>query len=115
MEMWIVQSQLTKEQFMQNIMLQDAFFYNLVAIGEAAGIIFVSLSNEWHVLVFIVFAHQNSKLFPEIDWHNIILIRNNAIHKYFDRNLEFVWKISQQLIHNYKGILISYLQKPKAT
>ncbi len=60
----------------QDYMMQDAVIRNLSIIGEAAN----NLSEQF------IAAH------PEIDWRQVVGMRNRLIHDYFGVDLDTVWK-----------------------
>lgn len=67
----------TRPWFVQNRMLRDAVMRQLEIIGEAAR----NVSGELRE------AH------PDIEWGQIIGMRNRLIHAYFQVDIELVWEI----------------------
>jgi len=70
----------------ENEMAYDAVLNNLVVIGEAAGII------------------KNDENRFDNDWNDIIITRNNIIHKYFlmrtDKMINIIWNLCHKLYQN---------------
>lgn len=64
-------------QFLQNRMMQDAVVRQLEIIGEAAR----NLSDEARA--------QH----PDVEWNQIISLRNRLTHAYFQVDIELVWEI----------------------
>ncbi len=81
---------ITREQFFQNIQLQDALVRRLEIIGEASRRV----------------SETGRQELPSIDWKQIIGMRNRLIHEYDDIDLFLVWDTAQ----NDLPILISTLQ-----
>ena len=70
----------TKENFFENPMLQDAVVRNIEIIGEASK----SLSSEFR---------ERS---PEVEWRDIIRMRDKMVHHYFKLDLDVVWQTATQ-------------------
>ena len=70
----------TKEEFLENIKLQDASSFNISTIGEAAA----------HVTEDFQSAH------PEIPWHKLRGIRNRLVHIFDYEQIEYdiVWEVA---------------------
>ena len=83
----------SKEQFLENHLLQDAVVRQLEIIGEASR----NVSDEFR---------EKHAIIP---WGQIIAFRNRVIHAYFDVNLDIAWSILQNdllpLKRNVKQIL----------
>src|SRR5579862_3497286 len=67
---------LTREQFLENLDVQDATAYRLLAIGEAARDL----------------AEELTSRYPEIPWRQILGMRNILAHEYFTRESEIIWE-----------------------
>ena len=67
----------TRVTFIQNAMLRDAVMRQLEIIGEAAR----NLSDAVR------------KAHPDVEWGQIIGMRNRLIHAYFQVDTELVWEI----------------------
>ncbi len=76
----------SREQFFQNDILQDAVARQLEIIGEAAGKISLETKN------------AN----PKIPWLEMVGMRNRLIHEYFRIDLEKVW---ETLLKDIPGLL----------
>lgn len=66
-----------KVTFVEARLIQDAISMNLVIIGEAAR----------NVPESVQVAH------PEIDWRNVVGLRNILVHEYFRTNMERIWDV----------------------
>lgn len=77
-------------------LVKDGILYNLIVVGEIAGILHVSIlySKRSHIMC------QNSGEFKDYNWYQYVLLRNNLIHKYYDVDWEMIWNIVQELIVN---------------
>ncbi len=75
-------SELTRNQFEQSRLHQDALFKALEVIGEAAGRV----------------TEQTRNRHPEIPWPKIIGMRNRLVHAYFEVDLDKVWDTAQDEI-----------------
>lgn len=64
-------------EFKSNSMLRFASIKQIEIIGEAANQITV----------------ENKSNFPEIDWREIVALRNILIHEYFGIDANIVWQI----------------------
>ena len=69
-----------KEEFLENIGLQDASSFNISTIGEAAA----------HV------SEDFQSLHPEIPWHKLRGIRNHLVHviDYEQIDYDIVWEVA---------------------
>lgn len=70
-------SGLNREQFNDNLIVQDAVIRRLAIIGEAVN----KLPSELTVQ------------YPEIPWRDIVSMRNFLIHQYNGVEMEFVWEV----------------------
>lgn len=70
-------SGLTREGFLADRMRLDAVVRNLEIIGEAAQRL----------------SEQMRKRTPDIEWRQIIGLRNRIVHEYFGVDTEIVWQI----------------------
>lgn len=84
----------TREEFMQNEMLQDAVLRQLEIVGEAAK----RLSFE------LVLKH------PEIPWKGMAGLRDVLIHAYAKVDLENIWKVSTQDVPNTLAKIVNLVQ-----
>lgn len=76
----------TEEDFKNNAMLQDALVRNIEIIGEASK----NLSEE---------TRENN---PQIEWRDIMRMRDKIVHHYFRLNLETIWQTATQDIPKLK-------------
>jgi uncharacterized protein with HEPN domain len=67
----------SKEEYLQDSLLQDGVVRQLEIIGEAS----TNLSQEFQ------------DKYSEIPWGQIIGLRNRIVHAYFDINLDVTWDI----------------------
>ena len=74
---WGYCSGLDQQQFEANPLVQDAVLRNIELIGEAAG----RIPDEFRQ------AH------PEIQWRQIVAMRNQLIHGYLGIDLDIVWDV----------------------
>lgn len=81
--------------FQANHLLQDGVARNLEIIGEAAK----SLSDE---------VRQKQ---PQIDWRNIMRMRDKLIHHYFRINLQIVWSTATQELTPLKQAVTELLKE----
>lgn len=72
-------TEVSKEQFLQTSLLQDAVIRRLEIIGEASR----NLSEEFR------------NRYPQVPWAHIVGLRNRIVHEYFGVDLEIVWEIVQ--------------------
>lgn len=66
---------ITKEQFLENLMMQDAVMHQIEIVGEASN----SISEE--------FRETHSSL----PWSEMRAIRNKIVHDYRGINLQIIW------------------------
>lgn len=71
---------MSKAEFLDNSMVQQAVMMNLVIIGETA----TQIRNEYPEFLA---ANQH----PALPWHQMIGMRNRMTHGYFDVDLPLVW------------------------
>lgn len=64
----------------------DAVLRNFEVIGEATNILPIEIL----------------KLNPNIEWHQIISLRNRLIHTYFGVDYQIVWKILKEFLPTFK-------------
>lgn len=88
-------SDLGKEEFLNNELLQSWILLHLQIIGEAAR----STSQ--------LTRHQYS----EINWQDIIDFRNLLVHEYFRVDLKIVWKILESELPRLKRQIHSILER----
>ena len=88
-------SKSSKEEFINNIQLQDAVIRRLLVIAEAARRV----------------SENTRQNLPNISWREINGIRNRLVHEYDDINLNIVWDVVQNeipiLIQQLKSIIPS--------
>ncbi len=71
----------SKEEFNQNLMMQEACIFNVLQVGElAAKIIEYGLEQEC----------------PDIEWRQMRGMRNRLVHDYDGIRLEIVWETIQK-------------------
>lgn len=78
---------LSKEDFFDNVPIQDAVVRRLEIIGEASR----GLDEEFKVA------------YPEVPWQEIADMRNKLIHEYFAVDLELVWNVVQKDLPDLKA------------
>lgn len=94
---WIEQDtlNLSKEQFLKNVPIQDAVIRRLEIIGEAIN----NLPSD--------FKKEN----PDIPWQDVSDTRNRLIHGYFGIEVSLVWSIVQNDIPPLKKQITKLLQQ----
>jgi uncharacterized protein with HEPN domain len=85
----------TKEQFLENYMLQLAVTKLLENIGESANRISSELKSE----------------FPDVDWAIIVRSRNVFVHQYFALDLDVIWQTANSELHQLKESVTAILRK----
>lgn len=86
-----------KNSFAKNFLIQDAVIRNIEIIGEAAG----KLSTDF------------KDRFSEIAWRKIIGMRNKLIHNYFSVDIETVWNVVELELPALKEALVKGLRSDK--
>lgn len=79
-------SGLSKEQFFENVPIQDAVIRRIEILGEAVRNL----------------PEETKKTYPEVPWQDIMDMRNNLIHGYFGIELKLVWDVIQKDIPPFK-------------
>ncbi len=79
---------LTREQFLENLDVQDATAYRLLAIGEAAKDLDDDLKARY----------------PRIPWRQILGMRNILAHEYFTRESEIIWETTKAGLPELAGV-----------
>lgn len=69
-----------RSKFLETVLVQDGVIRRLEIIGEAS----TRISKELRAA------------YPQVEWGEIISLRNRAIHAYGSLNLEIIWDITQQ-------------------
>lgn len=77
---------LSKEDFLNSLLIQDAICRRLEIIGEAAN----KLDDEF------------KEKHPHVPWYKIVGMRNLLIHEYFHVDLDQVWNTIQKSIPDLK-------------
>ena len=85
----------TYAEFIVDSKTQDAIFYNLIIIGEAANQVSVS------------FQAKN----PHIPWSAMIGTRNVIVHGYDQVKLQIVWDILQRDLKGLKAGIVNLLDE----
>ncbi len=75
-------AQCTKDEFIENIQLQDSVIRRLLVIAEAARRV----------------SEMTRQNLPNISWQEINGMRNRLVHEYDDVNLNIVWDVVQSEI-----------------
>lgn len=70
-------SDVTQDEFLSERMRQSAVLYQLTIVGEACRRVSAAFRE----------AH------PEVDWPEIIALRNRIVHDYDDVNMDSVWTV----------------------
>ncbi|HEX2350655.1 MAG TPA: DUF86 domain-containing protein [Ktedonobacterales bacterium] len=69
----------SKEEFINSALVQDAVIRRIEILGEAANQIPDAVKQR----------------FPEVEWREISAMRNRLIHGYFSVNIEVVWNTAE--------------------
>ena len=77
------------KRFMENSMLIEAIERNIEIIGEAADAVPQDIRD------------KN----PSIPWRSIVGMRNRLIHDYGGTNVETLWNVATEEIHDLKAVL----------
>ena len=85
--------------FKQDDLIIDAVNMNLMIIGEAANNI----------------PDEVQQKYPEVDWRNIIGLRNVITHEYFRLNLDRIWDITQNVLPDFREQIAEVLEKEQQT
>ena len=88
---------ISKEDFLKNDMMQNACIRLLEVIGEASRSVSEDLK----------------KQYPEIEWREIVDLRNLLLHEYFGVDLNIVWSIIQFDLPPLKSKIQNILLKTK--
>ncbi len=72
-------AQCSKDEFVENVQLQDSVIRRLLVIAEAARRV----------------SDATRQTLPNISWQEINGIRNRLVHEYDDVNLNIVWDVVQ--------------------
>jgi uncharacterized protein with HEPN domain len=75
-------NQCKKNEFIDNVQLQDSVIRRLLVIAEAARRV----------------SEATRQTFPTISWQEINGMRNRLVHEYDDVNLNIVWDVVQSEI-----------------
>ena len=82
-------AQCEKDQFVDNVQLQDAVIRRLLILAEAARRV----------------SEVTRESLPNISWQEINGMRNRLVHEYSDVNLNIVWDVVQSEIPNLIEVL----------
>ena len=85
---------ISKEDFLENEMMQSAVILKLIVIGEEAN----KLPDE-------------IKSSVNLPWRKIIGLRNMAVHEYFDIEMSQIWKTVQEDLKPLLKEISSYLKE----
>lgn len=85
----------SKEEFSRNLTVQDAVIRRIEIIGEAAK----NLPSEF------------KRKHREVEWREIVGMRNKLIHEYFGINLNVVWTTLKKDIPKLKKQISELLEK----
>lgn len=78
----IYMAQCSKDEFVENIQLQDSVIRRLLVIAEAARRV----------------SEPTRQTLPNVSWQEINGMRNRLVHEYDDVNLNIVWDVVQSEI-----------------
>lgn len=78
----IYMAQCSKDEFVENIQLQDSVIRRLLVIAEAARRV----------------SEPTRQTLPNVSWQEINGMRNRLVHDYDDVNLNIVWDVVQSEI-----------------
>lgn len=84
--------------FENDELIQTFFTHHLQIIGEACR----ALSKELH------------EKYPEIDWHQIVGMRNVIVHKYLDVDLDEVWNTITKDLPKFREQVLRILRDSKS-
>jgi uncharacterized protein with HEPN domain len=85
-----------RETFMNSTLIQDATLRNLQTIGQSVG----------HLSATLREAH------PEVNWRNIVGLRNVLVHDYLGINLERIWDIIERDVPDLQHTVEAILREP---
>ena len=85
----------TYQEFLADSKTQDAIFYNLIIVGEAANQV----------------SRPFQERYPQIPWSSMIGTRNVIIHGYDQVKLPIVWDILQRDLHGLKVDLVKIINE----
>jgi uncharacterized protein with HEPN domain len=88
-------AEMSKMDYLDSELVQSAVERKLEILGEAAR----RVSREFQM------AH------PEIDWRNIIGLRNVIAHRYDQVKQEQIWNIMQTVLPNLLRLLLSFMEE----
>jgi len=77
---------ISKNQFLENWIIQDAILKNFIVIGEAVSNIDEEIKQKYSF----------------INWRGAKSMRNFIVHEYFSVDLNFVWETILETIPNFK-------------
>jgi uncharacterized protein with HEPN domain len=81
---------MSKQQFLDNFLVQDAVIRNIAVIAEASKKIHVDVKDA----------------FPQVPWRKIMAMRNKVIHEYFGIDLETLWNVVEVDIPELKDQIV---------
>ncbi len=86
--------ELDLDEFITNQLVIDAVSMNLIVVGEAARNIPADIQQKY----------------DDVEWRNIIRLRNVLTHEYFRRNLDRIWDIVKVALPELRQQVIAILQ-----
>ena len=84
----------SKENFFENVPIQDAVIRRLEIIGEA-------IRN---------LSEKTKQCYPEVPWQDIMDMRNQLIHGYFGVDLKLVWDVIKKDLPPFKKQIKALLE-----
>ena len=84
---------ITKDEFLNNDLLQHAIMMSIITIGECANHLSDDFKEEHHY----------------IEWSQIIAVRNIAAHGYWQLNMEQVWQALSEDIPILRDFIINLI------
>lgn len=94
-------SEITRDRFLADSMVQDAVLRNIEILGEATRNLLTCLPNL-------------QSIYPHIPWIDIYGMRNRISHGYFFINLELVWTVAIEDIPKLRQQVAEALGKMQA-